>query len=168
MLAQRVVDYLLLWFARRTGATIGTFPYNLDRDSEGQYQHMPMQLRSGERVEREFFAARPIKPDLGVLGRKWTLLILTDIGLRRVDRFSSLLRSNPQLNPRILSRRLRELEEIDMIKKLEKNRTPPLAVRWGLTEKGIDILPAIIRLIVFGARWHAENPFRGKPPRRLT
>ena len=56
-------------------------------------------------MEGEFFAARPIKSDLGVLGRKWALLILADVGLRRVDRFSALLRSNPRLNPRILSRR---------------------------------------------------------------
>jgi DNA-binding HxlR family transcriptional regulator len=129
---------------------------------------MPAQRRSAHEVERELFAARPIKPDLGVLGRKWALLILADIGLRRVDRFSSLLRSNPQLNPRILSRRLRELEQMDMIKRLKKKVTAPTIVRWGMTEKGKDVLPAIIRLIVFGARWHAENPFHGKPPRRLS
>ncbi|OLD13936.1 MAG: hypothetical protein AUI50_02965 [Crenarchaeota archaeon 13_1_40CM_2_52_14] len=127
-----------------------------------------MQRRAIESVEREFFAARPIKPDLGVLGRKWALLILADIGLRRVDRFSSLLRSNPRLNPRILSRRLRELEETGMIKRVEENLEPRPVVRWVMTEKGIDILPAIVRLIVFGARWHAENPFQGKPPRKLT
>jgi DNA-binding HxlR family transcriptional regulator len=128
---------------------------------------MPAQRQSTQGVEREFFAARPIKPDLGVLGRKWALLILADIGLRRVDRFSSLLRSNPHLNPRILSRRLRELEQMNMIKRLKKKATAPTIVRWGMTEKGKDVLPAIIRLIVFGARWHAENPFHGKPPRRL-
>ena len=38
-------------------------------------------------MEREFFAARPIKPDLGVLGRKWAPIILADVGLRRVDHF---------------------------------------------------------------------------------
>lgn len=117
-------------------------------------------------MEREFFAARPIKPDLGVLGHKWALLILADVGLRRVDRFSGLLRSNPQLNSRILSRRLRELEESGMIRRIEKKRLPG-PVRWALTEKGIDILPAIIQLIVFGARWNAENPFNGKLPRKL-
>jgi hypothetical protein len=37
-----------------------------------------------------------------------------------------------------------------------------------MTEKGVDIRLAIIRLIAFGARWHAENPFHGKPLRRLT
>ena len=128
---------------------------------------MPVERRIEQSVEREFFAARPIKPDLGVLGRKWALLILADIGLRSVDRFSGLLRSNPQINPRILSRRLRELEKANMIMRIKENPAPR-PVRWAMTEKGIDILPAIIRLIVFGARWHAENPFQGKPPRRLT
>lgn len=126
-----------------------------------------MRRRSTSNVEEEFFAARPIKPDLGILGRKWALLVLADVGLRRVDRFSSLLRSNPQLNPRILSRRLGELEEAGMIRRMEKKRAPG-PVRWVMTEKGIDILPAIVRLIVFGARWHAENPFRGKLPRIVT
>ena len=126
-----------------------------------------LRLRSTPSVEREFFAARPIKPDFGVLGRKWALLILADIGLRQVDRFSGLLRSNPKLNSRILSRRLRELEEAGMIRRREKNRAPG-PVRWTMTEKGTDILPAIIRLIAFGARWNAENPFHGKAPRRLT
>ena len=125
-----------------------------------------LQRRNTSNVEREFFAARPIQPDLGLLGRKWALLILADIGLRRVDRFSSLLRSNPKLNPRILSRRLRELEEAEMIRRDEEKRAPG-PVQWKMTEKGVDILPAIIRLIAFGARWNAENPFHGKPPRRL-
>ncbi|HVH15440.1 MAG TPA: helix-turn-helix domain-containing protein [Candidatus Angelobacter sp.] len=126
-----------------------------------------MRSPSKPSAEREFFAARPIKPYLGVLGRKWALLILADIGLRRVDRFSGLLRSNPKLNSRILSRRLRELQEAGMITRREKNLTPR-PVRWTMTEKGMDILPAIIRLIAFRARWNAENPFHGKPPRRLT
>ena len=128
---------------------------------------LALQSRNTESLEKEFFAARPIKPDLGVLGRKWALLLLADIGLRRVDRFSGPLRSNPKLNSRILSRRLRELEEAGMIRRLEKNRAPG-PVRWTMTEKGMDILPAVIRLIAFGARWNAENPFHGRPPRRLT
>jgi DNA-binding HxlR family transcriptional regulator len=83
-------------------------------------------------VEKEFFAARPIKPDLGVLGRKWALLILAEVGLRKVDRFSALLRSNPQLNSRVLSRRLRELEEAGMIERSEK-KTAPGPVKWVMT-----------------------------------
>ncbi|HWY28573.1 MAG TPA: helix-turn-helix domain-containing protein [Candidatus Sulfotelmatobacter sp.] len=126
-----------------------------------------MRRQNTTNTKSEFFAARPIKPDLGVLGRKWALLILADIGLRHVDRFSGLLRSNPELNSRILSRRLRELEEAGMIARRVKTRAPG-PVQWIMTEKGLDILPAIIRLIAFGARWHAENPFHGRPPKRLT
>ena len=125
-----------------------------------------LQNRDFPNVEREFFAARPIKPDLGVLGHKWALLILADVGLRKVDRFSGLLRSNPKLNSRVLSRRLRELEEAGMIERSEKKLAPG-PVRWTLTEKGVDILPAVIRLIAFGARWHTENPFQGRLPMRL-
>src|SRR5207247_8538742 len=116
---------------------------------------------------RDIFSPLVPSPDLGVLGRKWALLILADVGLRGVDRFSGLLRSNPQLNSRILSRRLRELEETGMIRRIEKKRAPG-PVRWAMTEKGIDILPAIIRLMAFGARWHADTPFHGNTPRRLA
>jgi hypothetical protein len=73
-------------------------------------------------MEVEFFAARPNKLDLGVLGRKMGFPHSCNVGLREVDRFSGLLRSNPQLNSRILSRRLRELEEAGMIRRIEKRR----------------------------------------------
>lgn len=121
---------------------------------------------ANSKAQGELPAAVPIKPDLGVFGRKWALVILTDVGLRGVDRFSEILRTNPGLNPRVLSRRLRELEEVGMIRRLE-TRKPPRPVRWVTTEKGQDILPALVRLMVYGARWNAENPFKDRPPRRV-
>src|SRR5271155_2834728 len=56
------------------------------------------------------FKVCPIKASLGVLGRKWTLLILRDIGFRKIGRFNELLRSVSGLTPRVLSMRLSELE----------------------------------------------------------
>ena len=122
--------------------------------------------RSSAKLEKRFSAAVPIKPDLGILGHKWSLVILTDVGLRGVDRFSEILRTNDGLSPRVLSLRLRELENAGMIRRVEAS-TPPRPVRWVTTEKGVDLLPALVRLIVFGARWNAENPFRGRLPRQL-
>lgn len=121
-------------------------------------------LDGKQSAERRFFAARPLKPDLGVLGHKWALLILADIGLRDVDRFSRLLDANPRLTPRVLSRRLGELESAGMIRKAEQGKK---FVRWSLTEKGADALPAVIRLVAFSARWDTSNAFRGRLPRRL-
>src|SRR5205807_5402083 len=53
----------------------------------------------------------PIATSLGVLGRKWSLLIIRDIGWKRADRFNALLRTIPGLTPRMLALRLSELED---------------------------------------------------------
>lgn len=115
------------------------------------------------RDEKEFFELRPLKPDLGVVAHKWAMIILADIGLRKIDRFNRLLESNPRLTARVLSRRLRELEYEGMIVSAQKNR----GIYWSLTEKGEDLLPAVIRLVAFSARWNNSDSFKGKLPKRL-
>lgn len=113
------------------------------------------------------FAECPIKATLGVLGRKWTMLILRDIGFRKIDRFNRLLGSIPGLTPRVLSMRLRELEEEGFIKCAE-NQESPMVVRWALTEKGGDTLPILLRFIAFGSKWYPEEVFGDKRPRMLN
>ena len=58
----------------------------------------------------------PIKVTIGVLGKKWTILILRDIALLRVNRFNQIRRSLPGLTSRVLILRLHELEECGLIK----------------------------------------------------
>src|SRR5437879_11847073 len=81
------------------------------------------------------FSQCPIKASIGVLGRKWTTLLLRDIGFRKIDRFNHLLESIPGLTPRVLPMRLKELEREGMIQKTDGKA---LVVRWTLTEKGED------------------------------
>lgn len=115
---------------------------------------------------RQRFAQCPIKSSLGVLGKKWTMLILRDIGFRKIDRFNRLLESIPGLTPRVLSARLRELEREGIIESV-KEKDSPAIVRWSLTEKGRDTLPILVRLIAFGSKWHADEVFEDKRPRSL-
>src|SRR5678815_4067165 len=112
------------------------------------------------------FARCPIKATLGVLGRKWAMLILRDIGFRKIDRFNRLLESIHGLTPRVLSMRLKELEETGYIECIE-NRDSPMVVRWGLTEKGVDVLPILLQFIGFGSKWLADVVFDDKQPRTL-
>jgi len=70
------------------------------------------------------FVECPIKSTLGVLGKKWTMLILRDIGFRRIDRFNKLLESVPGLTPRVLSKRLKELEQDGYIECIEYQKSP--------------------------------------------
>jgi DNA-binding HxlR family transcriptional regulator len=112
------------------------------------------------------FAECPIQATLGILGKKWTMLILRDIGLRKIRRFNRLLESIPGLTPRVLSMRLKELEEGGYIRCLDSQRTPRV-VRWALTEKGLDTLPILVRFVEFGAKWYADVAFEDKRPRKL-
>jgi DNA-binding HxlR family transcriptional regulator len=111
------------------------------------------------------FSQCPIKASMGVLGRKWTTLILRDVGFRRIDRFNHLLESIPGLTPRVLSMRLKELEKDGVIQKTEDKDS---VVRWTLTEKGEDTLPILMRLIAFGSKWYAREVFEDKIPRSLN
>lgn len=53
----------------------------------------------------------PIRTSFGVLGKKWTILIIRDIGFLKINRFNRLLESIKGSTPRVLSMRLKELEK---------------------------------------------------------
>lgn len=95
------------------------------------------------------------------------MLILRDIGFRRIDRFNRLLESVPGLTPRVLSMRLKELEQDGYIECIE-NQKSPMIVRWTVTQKGSETLPILMRYIAFGSKWHADEVFEDKIPRTLT
>jgi DNA-binding HxlR family transcriptional regulator len=113
------------------------------------------------------FAQCPIKASLGVLGKKWALLVLRDIGILGIDRFNRILDSLPGLTPRVLSMRLRELEKEGFIECTEEEKSP-IVVRWALTEKGRDILPILLQYTAFGSKWHADVVFEDRTPRKLN
>jgi DNA-binding HxlR family transcriptional regulator len=112
------------------------------------------------------FKTCPISASLGVLGKKWTMLILRDIGFLKIDRFNQILRSLPGLTPRVLSMRLSELEKSGIIEQLQ-TQSAPRVVRWSLTEKGRSTLPILMSIIEFGSRWHADLVFEDQVPRAL-
>jgi len=106
----------------------------------------------------------PVKASLEVLGRKWALLILRNIGLYRVERFIEMLRITPGLTKRVLAMRLRELEREGFIQPVERGRN---FTRWGLTAKGRDALPILMALVHFGSKWYAREVFADGQPRSL-
>ena len=111
------------------------------------------------------FAQCPIRSSLGILGKKWAMLLLRDIGILGVDRFNRLLDSIPGLTPRVLSMRLKELEKEGFIKCIEKGKSP-IIVRWTIAEKGRDVIPILLQFTAFGSKWHADLVFEDKSPRK--
>jgi DNA-binding HxlR family transcriptional regulator len=111
------------------------------------------------------FVNCPITASLGVLGKKWTMLILRDVALLRVDRFNQILRSIPGLTPRVLILRLRELQNDGIIEPVVI-QGPPKQVRWRLTRMGEDTIPILMSFISFGATWYPEKIFEDGRPRK--
>ena len=112
------------------------------------------------------FIKCPIRTSLGVLGKKWTILIIRDIGFLKINRFNRLLESIQGLTPRVLSMRLKELEKEGFIECTEQ-KTSPMMVLWRLTEKGKDTLPILMQLTAFGSKWYSDVVFEDKRPRKL-
>jgi DNA-binding HxlR family transcriptional regulator len=100
------------------------------------------------------FSAYPIQSSLGVLGRKWALLVLMNIALGRATRFNELRRSAPGMSKRILAIRLRELELNGFLVQTENEAG---RTHWEITPKGADVLPVLLTLIHFGSKWHADG-----------
>jgi DNA-binding HxlR family transcriptional regulator len=113
------------------------------------------------------FMECPIKTSLGVLGKKWTMLIIRDIGVYKITRFNRLLESIAGITPRVLSMRLKELEKKGFIERAEEKRSP-MIVQWRLTEKGKDTLSILMQLVAFGSKWYSDVVFEDKVPRKLT
>lgn len=111
------------------------------------------------------FVSCPVKASLNVLGRKWALLVLRNIGLYRAQRFNEMLRITPGLTKRILAMRLKELERGGFIRAVERVRH---RTKWGLTEKGEDALPILMTLVHFGSKWYAKEVFADGRARALS
>jgi DNA-binding HxlR family transcriptional regulator len=146
--------------AREQTVTLQTRQFgNLSANREQENQDTPI-------LPSYSFSNCPIQTSLGVLGKKWTLLILRDIGLLKIDRFNRILETLPGLPRKVLSTRLKELEREGFIECSERKKSP-MVVRWTMTQKGKDTLPILMRFIAFGSRWYPDTVFPDKTPRTL-
>lgn len=87
-----------------------------------------------------------------LIGKRWTGAIvcaLTEGPLR----FGELGRAVPGLSDRLLSQRLRELEEEGLVERDVEAGTP-VRVTYSLTEKGRGLRPAIGELKTWAQRWN--------------
>jgi DNA-binding HxlR family transcriptional regulator len=91
------------------------------------------------------------------LGRKWTIHIIRDI-FGGNHRFSDFLRLSPGLSTKVLSQRLRDLEEDGLIQKKVVSTTP-LLVEYHLTEMGKALDRVIVELSIFSIKNYTSEVF---------
>lgn len=108
----------------------------------------------------------PIRATLGVLGRKWALVVLRDIAFRPDPSFGQILRRSKGLTPRVLSNRLRELRSEQLIEKVADAHDDRRS-HYRLTPKGKDAVPILVALASFGMRHLADQVVSDGRPRTL-
>jgi len=94
------------------------------------------------------YQADPIRESVKRLGRKWTLLILRDMAFLELDRFGKVLRNNPGLTARVLSRRLRQMQSEGLVERLADGDS----IRYRLTDRGEDAVFILLAFLRYGIK----------------
>lgn len=85
---------------------------------------------------------------LCILSGKWKLLILTQL-MTGTCRFSELQSAIPEITQRMLTKQLRELEELKIINRTVYPIVPP-KVEYSLTSTGLSLKPILETLKKWG------------------
>jgi DNA-binding HxlR family transcriptional regulator len=105
-----------------------------------------------------------VKPDcvcpdfhaaIELIGKRWTGAIVSTL-TERPMRFGELRKAIPGLSDRLLSQRLRELEEEGLVER-EVEAGTPVRVTYSLTEVGEDLGPALGELKAWAKRWKCDD-----------
>ena len=99
----------------------------------------------------------PIGCSLDVFGDRWSLLIIRDIMLRGKMSYSEFLDSEEKIATNILVNRLNVLETEGILIK-EVSPTNKSKYLYRLTQKGVDLLPIVIEIMDWGARYNENCP----------
>ncbi len=97
----------------------------------------------------------PVSTSLEVFGDRWSLLIIRDLMVRGFRTFKEFRESGEGIATNILAGRLQRLEAAGIIT-AEIQATDTRRVNYRLTEKGIDLAPVLLELLIWGAR-HEET-----------
>jgi DNA-binding HxlR family transcriptional regulator len=100
----------------------------------------------------------PINHTFKLVGKKFTMLIIRNMIHRDHKRFNQLLEIE-DINAKVLSARLKEMEEDGLI---ERNIYPdkPVRIEYTITEKGRALAPILDQMSAFSMRYCAKDIFK--------
>jgi len=93
----------------------------------------------------------PVSISLEVFGDRWSLLIVRDLMVRGLRSFREFQQSGEGIATNILADRLQKLAAAGIID-AQAEEADARRVNYRLTEKGIDLAPVMLELLVWGAR----------------
>jgi DNA-binding HxlR family transcriptional regulator len=101
---------------------------------------------------------------LELLTRPWTMHILWSLSTNGPMRFGSLRKNIAGISARVLTERLRTLEDAGFVFRHYEQTIPP-AVTYGITDRMKDIEKVLTQLEALARKWNGEGTSIGhKPP----
>ncbi len=93
------------------------------------------------------------------VGKKWTLLILLELykGKAKWKRYSHLKKKMEEITPKVLSMRLKELENEKLITKKVDAKTSPIKCEYSLTRSGKDFIGIIKDMKKWSLKWKGSS-----------
>lgn len=99
-------------------------------------------------MEKQFRCGCPITSAVDIVGDKWTIVIIKQMIIEDRNTFKKLSEGEEAIATNILSSRLKMLEQMGLLtkEKMPDNKKVNLYI---LTEKGLNLLPVIVELVIW-------------------
>jgi DNA-binding HxlR family transcriptional regulator len=107
----------------------------------------------------------PINHTFKLVGKKFTMLIIRNMIHRDHKRFNQFLEIE-EINAKILSARLKEMEKDGLIERKVYPDTP-IRVEYTITEKGRALEPILDQMSAFSMKYCAKDVFNDGKARKL-
>ena len=106
----------------------------------------------GMMKSRQYRSTCPVNFALETFGDMWSLLIVRDIIGHKKSTYGEFLESDEKISTNILADRLRRLEQVGILRKTP-DKNDRRKDRYKLTQKGIDLYPMILEMILWSAKY---------------
>ncbi|MBF2027770.1 MAG: helix-turn-helix transcriptional regulator [Oscillatoriales cyanobacterium C42_A2020_001] len=98
----------------------------------------------------------PVSILMGVLSGPWTMYLLWVLSTNGPTRFGALKRQIDGISTKVLTERLRMLEQEKILYRHYKPTVPP-QVTYGLTERGLELVGILDQLNDLASRWYGNT-----------
>ncbi len=110
---------------------------------------------TGRGHSRDRRSGCPVSVSLEEIGDRWSLLIIRDLMVRGYHSFKQFQESGEGIATNVLAGRLQRLRKAGVVS-VEADPQDRRKLNYRLTEKGIDLAPVVLELLIWGAN-HEET-----------
>src|SRR5262249_49662064 len=103
----------------------------------------------------------PVNFAVEIFGDRWSLLIIRDIVFWGKKTYGDFLKSREHIATNILAARLARLEQEGILRKVPHGADKRKDL-YSLTEKGLDLIPILLDLVAWGAKYDRNSAARQK------